>query len=104
MNKLKVSGVARVDDPRPRIRVELSGVAYFDAEDVAALNDLMALPPPKPPVFSPEEQRRHAVEFDRKQAREREAQAAQRAADEARLRDQTFDAALHSLTPVAPVA
>src|SRR5713101_2364125 len=86
--KLKVSGVVRVDDPHPRVRIELSGVMYLDAEDVVALNDLMALPPPKPPVFSQAEQNRHAAEYNAKLDRERDEKVEAQAYEEDRLREQ----------------
>jgi hypothetical protein len=85
---LKVSGVARVDDPQPRLRFEWSGIAFLDREDVAALVAMIEAPAPPPPLFSVEEQRRHATEYNAKLAREVAAKAAQRAADEDRFREQ----------------
>ena len=99
MSHLKVSGVVRVDDPTPRIRIELAGIAFFDAEDVAALNDLMALPPPAPPLFSQAEQNRIVAEFNRKRVLEAEQKAARRAADETRLREQFPELADELLPP-----
>ena len=98
-NQRKVSGVARVDDPQPRLRIELSGIAFFDAEDVAALNDLMALPPPKPPLFSQAEQNRITAEYQRKVDAARDAKAAALKAEEARVREQFPELANKILGP-----
>ena|SRR5438034_1401146 len=87
-NKLKVSGVARVDDPNPRLRFEWSGIVFLDAEDLAALNDLMALPGPRPPLFTKEEMDRHAADYYAKVAADAQAKADARAAEVAKLREQ----------------
>lgn len=85
---MKVSGVARVDDPNPRLRFEWSGIVFLHAEDLAALNDLMALPGPPPPLFTKEETDRHAAEFYAKQDAAKQAKADARAAEIAKLREQ----------------
>ncbi len=95
---LKVSGVARVDDPLPRLRFEWSGIVFLDAEDLAALNDLMALPGPPPPLFTKAEMDRHAAEFHAKRAAEAQAKADARAAEIAKLREQ-FPTLVDELLP-----
>jgi len=85
---LKISGVARVDDPNPRLRFEWSGIVFIDAEDLAALNDLMALPGPPPPRFTREEMDGHAAEFYAKRDAATKAAADARAAEIATFRAQ----------------